>query len=156
MFALFSFLAGLVVFVTSIMLTVALRKVSESIERKLNSMCLCIALALWIFSLYLELSEFHSFYLFLKEYEDKILPWLWSFAVFTILRSLAWLFFSIVNDLIFAYNIFICLFWIVLIILSVWGWLVVYSLYIELRDLSKLEDLAHLRVIWRHYTNSWE
>lgn len=86
------------------------------------------------------------FNLFSKEYEDKILPWLWSFAVFTILRSLAWLFFSIVNDLIFAYNIFICLFWIILIILSVWGWLVVYSLYIELRDLSKLEDLAHLRV----------
>lgn len=81
-----------------------------------------------------------------QEYEDKILPWLWSFAVFTTLRFLAWLFFSIVNDLIFAYNIFICLFWIVLIVLSVWGWLVVYSLYIELRDLSKLEDLAHLRV----------
>lgn len=66
--------------------------------------------------------------------------------MFTILRSLAWLFFCIVNDLIFAYNIFICLFWIILIILSVWGWLVVYSLYVELRDLSKLEDLAHLRV----------
>lgn len=36
--------------------------------------------------------------------------------------------------------------WITLITLSVWSWLVVYSLYVELRDLSKLEDLAHLRV----------
>lgn len=81
-----------------------------------------------------------------QEYENKICPWLWSFAVFTVLRFLAWLFFCIVNDLIFAYNIFICLFWAVLILSSIWSWLVVYSLYVELRDLSKLEDLAHLRV----------
>ncbi|XP_031625969.1 uncharacterized protein LOC116342476 [Contarinia nasturtii] len=106
MFALFSFLAGLAVFVTSILLTVALR----------------------------------------KEYEEKILPWLWTMAIFTILRSLAWLFFSIVNDLIFAYNIFICLAWVIIIVLSIWSWLVVYSLYVELKDLSKLEDLAHLRM----------
>lgn len=31
-------------------------------------------------------------------------------------------------------------------ILNVYGWLLVYSLYLELSDLSKLEDLAHLRV----------
>lgn len=84
--------------------------------------------------------------IFLQEYEDKILPWLWSFAIFTILRFLAWLFFCIVNDLIFAYNIFTCLTWALFVISCVWGWLVVYSMYVELKDLSKLEDLAHLRV----------
>lgn len=87
----------------------------------------------------------------LQEYENKILPWLWSFAAFTILRSLAWLFFIIVNDLIFAYNIFICLFWALLIVSCIWSWLVVYSLYVELSDLSKLEDLAHLRVSYIKY-----
>ena len=81
-----------------------------------------------------------------KEYEKKMLPWLYSFAVFTLFRLLAFLFFSIVNDLIFGYNIMMCLLWILFSALSLYGWLVVYSLYIELSDLTRLEDLAHLRV----------
>lgn len=36
--------------------------------------------------------------------------------------------------------------WIMIISFSLYGWLVVYSLYLELSDLTKLEDLAHLRV----------
>lgn len=36
--------------------------------------------------------------------------------------------------------------WIIIISVSIYGWLVVYSLYLELSDLTKLEDLAHLRV----------
>uniref|UniRef100_A0A182ISK4 Uncharacterized protein n=1 Tax=Anopheles atroparvus TaxID=41427 RepID=A0A182ISK4_ANOAO len=81
-----------------------------------------------------------------KEYESKIVPWLWSFAIFTLFRFLAFLFFSIVNDLIFAYNILITLIWSVIIVASIYGWLLVYSLYLELSDLTKLEDLAHLRM----------
>lgn len=75
-----------------------------------------------------------------------MIPWLYSFAAFTVFRFFAFLFFSIVNDLIFAYNIMICLLWILFISFSVYGWLIVYSLYIELSDLTRLEDLAHLRV----------
>ncbi|CAG9821455.1 unnamed protein product [Phaedon cochleariae] len=105
MFAAFSILMALVVFVTSIMLINSLR----------------------------------------KEYEHKMLPWVYTFAVFTIFRFLAFLFFSIVNDMIFAYNIIMCLLWTIFIIFSVYGWVLVYSLYIELSDLTKLEDLAHLR-----------
>ncbi|XP_012270667.1 uncharacterized protein LOC105694511 [Orussus abietinus] len=105
-FALFSMLGGMVIFVTSLMLIRALR----------------------------------------KEYEKKMVPWLYSFAIFTMFRFLAFLFFSIVNDLIFAYNILMCLFWIAFICFSVYGWLLVYSLYIELSDLTRLEDLAHLRI----------
>ena len=82
-----------------------------------------------------------------KEYEKKMVPWLYSFAVFTIFRLFAFIFFSIVNDLIFAYNVMMCLLWIVFVCLSVYGWLIVYSLYVELSDLTRLEDLAHLRVI---------
>ncbi|KAF7283514.1 hypothetical protein GWI33_000350 [Rhynchophorus ferrugineus] len=106
MFAVFSIILAFVVFVTSIMLIIALR----------------------------------------KEYEKKMLPWIYAFAVFTIFRFLAYLFFSIVNDMIFAYNVLMCLLWTVFIVCSVYGWVLVYSLYIELSDLTKLEDLAHLRM----------
>lgn len=74
------------------------------------------------------------------------MPWLWTFAVFTIIRFMAFLFFSIVNDLIFAYNILMVLLWIVLLLGCAYSWLIIYSLYLELSDLTKLEDLAHLRV----------
>lgn len=75
-----------------------------------------------------------------------MMPWVYTFAVFTIFRLLAYLFFSIVNDLIFAYNVIMCLLWTIFIVASIYGWILVYSLYIELSDLTKLEDLAHLRV----------
>ncbi|XP_043286438.1 uncharacterized protein pasi2 [Venturia canescens] len=81
-----------------------------------------------------------------KEYEKKMVPWLYSFAIFTIFRFFAFIFFSIVNDMIFFYNVMTCLLWIAFICFSVYGWLVVYSLYIELSDLTRLEDLAHLRI----------
>ncbi|RZF46124.1 hypothetical protein LSTR_LSTR012984 [Laodelphax striatellus] len=106
LFALFSLIAAVAVFVTSIMLIIGLR----------------------------------------KELEYKFLPWLYAFAVFTILRFLAWLFFSIVNDLIFGYNITMCLMWAVFCGINVYGWILIYSLYLELCDLTKLEDLAHLRM----------
>lgn len=81
-----------------------------------------------------------------KEYETKIQPWLWSYGVFIVFRFLAFLFFAIVNDLIFFYNITMTMLWIIIIAASIYGWMVVYSLYLELSNLTKLEDLAHLRV----------
>jgi hypothetical protein len=102
-----------------------------------------------------------------QEYEKKIVPWLWTYAVFLILRFFGFLFFAIVNDLIFAYNILMVLVWICVLVGTAYGWLVVYSLYLELSDLSKLEDLAHLRVslrfslefesfIYRSLISRWE
>lgn len=82
----------------------------------------------------------------MQEHEKKIMPWLWCFAAFIVFRFFALLFFSIVNDLIFAYNVLMTLIWCLIIPASIYGWLTVYSLYIELADLTKLEDLAHLRV----------
>ncbi|XKL62544.1 hypothetical protein PGB90_002377 [Kerria lacca] len=104
--ALFSFSAGIVIFVTSIILINALR----------------------------------------KEYEKRIVPWLYTFAAFTCFRFVGWVFVSIVNDQIFFYNYTMLLLWGCFTILNVYGWLLVYSLYLELSDLSKLEDLAHLRM----------
>ncbi|XP_044735837.1 uncharacterized protein LOC123298031 [Chrysoperla carnea] len=106
MFALFSLVGAIAVFVTSIMLVIALR----------------------------------------KEYEKKMVPWLIAYFVFIVFRFLATLFFCIVNDMIFAYNVFMGLIWFTIIAFSVYGWLLVYSLYVELSDLTKLEDLAHLRM----------
>lgn len=90
-----------------------------------------------------------------KEYEKKMVPWLYVFAVFTIFRFLAALFFSIVNDLYFKYNITMTFLWIIFLCISVYGWLVVYSLYIELSDLTRLEDLAHLRVRYFFNVKIW-
>ncbi|XP_043527940.1 uncharacterized protein LOC122538166 [Frieseomelitta varia] len=81
-----------------------------------------------------------------KEYEKKMVPWLYSFAVFIVFRFFAFIFFSIVNDMIFAYNITMCILWMTFICSSIYGWLIVYSLYVELCDLTRLEDLAHLRI----------
>lgn len=81
-----------------------------------------------------------------KEYEKRIVPWLWCFAVFTLIRSLGLIFFAIVNDLIFAYNVLTIVIWTLLIVLCIYCWIVVYSLYLVLSDLTKLEDLAHLRM----------
>ncbi|KAL1139613.1 hypothetical protein AAG570_006595 [Ranatra chinensis] len=106
LFALFSIISAATVFVSSIMLIIALR----------------------------------------KEYERKIVPWVYCFAIFTVLKILAWIFFTTVNDLIFAYNILMVLLWAVFCCCNVYGWIIVYSLYLELADLTKLEDLAHLRM----------
>lgn len=75
-----------------------------------------------------------------------MIPWLIVMFVFTIFRFLAFIFAAVVNDLIFAYNVIMFLFWIVFSALNVAGFAIVYSLYLELADLTKLEDLAHLRV----------
>lgn len=80
------------------------------------------------------------------EYENKMLPWVYCMGVFTLWRLLAFIFAAIVNDLIFGYNLAMCLLWIVFTCANVYGWLLVYSLYLELSDLTKLEDLAHLRM----------
>lgn len=81
-----------------------------------------------------------------KEYERKVRPWLWTFAVFTIWRTLGLIFFAIVNDLYFVYNVIMVFLWSVFVVVCVCGWCVVYSLFLELADLTKLEDLAHLRM----------
>ncbi|KAK6633888.1 hypothetical protein RUM44_004495 [Polyplax serrata] len=105
-FALFSIVASVAVFITAIILIVGLR----------------------------------------KEYERKMIPFLYVFAFFTLFRIFAFIFFSIVNDLIFTYNILMCLCWIVCSAINLYGWILIYSLYLELEDLTKLEDLAHLRM----------
>ncbi|EDW38928.1 GL13813 [Drosophila persimilis] len=56
-----------------------------------------------------------------KEYERKVMPWLWTFAVFTVWRALALIFFAIVNDLYFAYNVIMVMLWSIFCLLSIYG-----------------------------------
>lgn len=106
LFGLFSFLFGVVIFVTSIILINALR----------------------------------------KEHERRVVPWLYTFAAFAIFKFIAWMFVSTVNDQIFRYNMAMLLLWGIFTVMNVYGWILVYSLYLELFDLTKLEDLAQLRM----------
>nr|CAG4636510.1 EOG090X0DL4 [Eubosmina coregoni]SVE70060.1 EOG090X0DL4 [Eubosmina coregoni] len=81
-----------------------------------------------------------------KEIEKKMIPWLFAAGGFFAWRTFAIIFASIVNDMIFGYHISMCLLWVVFILFGIFGWVIVYSLYLELSDLTKLEDLAHLRM----------
>ena len=81
-----------------------------------------------------------------KEIEKDMVPWLYAAGIFFAWRTIAIIFASVVNDMIFGYHIAMCLFWVAFILLGALGWVIVYSLYLELSDLTKLEDLAHLRM----------
>jgi len=77
-----------------------------------------------------------------------MVPWLICMLVFGAWRAVAFIFTAVVNDMIFAYNIIMCLFWISFTVMNAIGWAATYSLYLELSDLTKLEDMAKLRVTY--------
>ena len=53
---------------------------------------------------------------------------------------------GIVNDMIFAYNIIMLIAWFFFNVVNVFSFLCVYSLYLELNDLTHLEDQQRLKV----------
>jgi hypothetical protein len=53
---------------------------------------------------------------------------------------------GIVNDMIFAYNILMLIVWFFFNILDVMAFICIYSLYLELSGLTKLQDFARLKV----------
>ncbi|XP_043189188.1 uncharacterized protein LOC122363709 [Amphibalanus amphitrite] len=81
-----------------------------------------------------------------KESEKEIRPWLLIMFFHTSWRLFALVFGSLVNDLYFAYHGLMCFLWSVMILLNVYGWLVVWSFFNELTEVSKLEDIAHLKM----------
>ena len=81
-----------------------------------------------------------------KEQETAFKGWLYSMGFFAPWKWLAWAFAGIVNDMIFAYNIIMLIAWFFFNILNVFSFLCIYSLYLELSDLTKLQDLARLKV----------
>ena len=76
-----------------------------------------------------------------KELEQSMVPWLYASGIFFVWRTIAIIFASIVNDMIFGYHIAMCFLGIVFIWLGTFEWVIVYSLYLELTDLTKLRDI---------------
>ncbi len=72
--------------------------------------------------------------------------WLWVMGIFTVWRWMSWIYGSIVNDMIFAYNIVMFIAWFVFNIINPFAFTCIYSLYLELNDLTKIQDLAKLKV----------
>ncbi|UXI22347.1 hypothetical protein NH340_JMT08290 [Sarcoptes scabiei] len=81
-----------------------------------------------------------------KEHELKFRHWLRAMAIFIVIRFLSIIFQSIVNDLFFTYHQFMLILWFLLMIIDVFIWLVVYSNYQELSDITRLEDMAKLKM----------
>jgi hypothetical protein len=66
-----------------------------------------------------------------------------------------WRLAGIVNDMIFAYNILMLLVWFFVNIANVFAFVCIYSLYLELNDLTKLQDLARLKVRRNFMIKKW-
>ncbi|XP_037087084.1 uncharacterized protein LOC119108702 [Pollicipes pollicipes] len=81
-----------------------------------------------------------------KENEKQIRPWLLIMFFHTCWRAFAIVFASLVNDMYFVYHGLMCFIWSSMILLNVYGWLVVWSFFNELTEVSKLEDIAHLKM----------
>ena len=64
----------------------------------------------------------------------------------TVWKIITWVYNGIVNDPIFAYNYLMLIIWFFLNIMNVFSWLCIYSLYLELDDLTKIQDMAKLKV----------
>merc|ERR1712113_976713 len=80
------------------------------------------------------------------EKETGFKSWLISMGIFTPWRVIAWVYAFIVNDMIFAYHIIMFFVWLIFNIVNIMSWMVMYSLYLELTGISKLEDMAKLNI----------
>lgn len=81
-----------------------------------------------------------------KEKEAKFRPWLFIMFAFTAWRFFAIIFRSICNDLYYSYHQAVLIIWILLIAANAFAWLIVYSNYQELTDITRLEDMAKLKL----------
>ncbi|KAL3234062.1 hypothetical protein MRX96_022811 [Rhipicephalus microplus] len=115
-----SFVISVALLVTSVMMVMALRKLR------------------FLFC------TFVSF--FMQKKEAKFRPWLLIMFIFTAWRFFAIIFRSICNDLYYSYHQAVLIIWILLIAANVFAWLIVYSNYQELTDITKLEDMAKLKL----------
>uniref|UniRef100_A0A6G1S8A5 Uncharacterized protein n=1 Tax=Aceria tosichella TaxID=561515 RepID=A0A6G1S8A5_9ACAR len=81
-----------------------------------------------------------------KEHELKYRPWLWVMTVSVCFRTTTMIFQSIANDLYFTYHQVMLFIWFILIPINIFVLLVVYSNYQELSDITKIEDMAKLKM----------
>lgn len=103
-----------------------------------------------LFSLFFAIALFVTSVMLLdglrKEQETQFKAWLITMGLFTCWRIVSWGFSAIVNDMIFTYHILMFIVWMILNVLDVLSWICIYSLYLELTDLTKLQDIARLKM----------
>ena len=80
------------------------------------------------------------------EKEKGFQSWLITMCSFTCWKILHLGYGTIVNDLYFSYHIFTFFIWMIFTILSIGSLAVIYSLYLELTSISKLEDIARFKM----------
>lgn len=81
-----------------------------------------------------------------KEQEIKFKHWLRAMAIFIVLRTISLFYQSLVNDLYFGYHQAMLVIWLLLTSCNVFAFLIVYSNYQELSNITKLEDMAKLKM----------
>ncbi|KAH9410265.1 hypothetical protein TYRP_010023 [Tyrophagus putrescentiae] len=107
---------------------------------------IAVAIILILCSLYLLSAALILMNALRKEHELKFRHWLRAMAIFITFRLVILIFQSIVNDLYFMYHQLMLVLWFLLLTLNVFVWLVVYSNYQELSDITRLEDMAKLKM----------
>jgi len=80
------------------------------------------------------------------EKEGGFTGWLWTMGIFTPWKILAWGYAGVVNDWIFAYNYIMFIIWFFFNIIDVYSFICMYSLYLELSGITKLEDMTKLKM----------
>ncbi|KAG8190709.1 hypothetical protein JTE90_004212 [Oedothorax gibbosus] len=110
-----------------------------------NLLIFCSVIS-FIFSICLILASAILMKALKKEFEQKFRPWLLAMFLFTVWRLIAIFYRSIVNDLYFSYHQAMLVIWIMLCAANVFMWLIVLSNYQELADITRLEDMAKLKM----------
>ncbi|XP_043190331.1 uncharacterized protein LOC122364215 [Amphibalanus amphitrite] len=81
-----------------------------------------------------------------EEYEPRIRPWLLAMLFHTVWRFFAFIFAAFVNDMYFSYHGLMCAAWAAMVPLNVYCWLIVWSMFNELTEVSRLEDIACMKM----------
>ncbi|RWS04926.1 uncharacterized protein B4U79_06174 [Dinothrombium tinctorium] len=115
---------------------------NEHIRRTLIA-CSLILIAI---SIYLLVSSVILMNALRKEHEIKFKHWIRAMALFIVFRVASLIFQSIANDIYFFYHQFMLIFWTLLIVVNVFMFLVVISNFQELSDITRLEDMAKLKM----------
>ena len=80
------------------------------------------------------------------EKETGFTTWLCTMGFFVPWKILTWGYATVVNDIIFGYHLFTFFVWTLLHAANIFCWVVVYSLYLQLEAVTKLESSARLKI----------
>jgi len=83
------------------------------------------------------------------EKERGFEAWLWTMGLFTPWKIIGWVYAAIVNDMMCCsspYHLIMFFVWLLLNIMNILAFMVMYSLYLELSGISKIEGMAKIKM----------